>query len=272
MQGNRKVCAAVSALLITGVAATAAHAADPAPAPPKPCTTASFLADPFGDSLISPTPVVSVNPLKQPGADNMDLGGFYLTSDENGTAFVNIKLKNASLAMPAKTTSLSGLAYYFSYRNVDGVERFVSATISNDPTSLDDPTPNTDVAATDGKLTFGVGNIDTKTGSYSSTGSGAGTLFPGANGVVQIQLPDVFGGDTIGDLVLVAAGRADAVAVSSLPRADEAPDGADPDSETGLVSYDVPECVTPATTASAKKTRSAKRSSRKARARARARR
>src|SRR4051794_17909180 len=267
MQGNRKMCAAVSALLITGVAATAAHAADPAPPPPKPCTTASFLADPFGDSLISPTPIVSADPLMQPGADNMDLGGFYLTSDENGTGFVNIKLKNASLAMPAKTTSLSGIAYYFSYRNVDGVERFVSATISNDPTSLDDPTPNTNVAAADGALKFGVGNIDPRTGSYSTTGSGAGTLFPGPNGVVQIQLPDVFGGDTIGDLVLVAAGRTDVVAASSLPRADEAPDGADPDSETGVASYDVPQCGTPPTAASGQKTPSAKRNSRKARAR-----
>src|SRR6185503_3440067 len=100
------------------------------------------------------------------------------------------------------------------------------------------------VAATDGNLTFGVGNVDTTTGSYSTSGAGTGTLFPGKNGVVQIQLPDVFAGDTITDVVLGAFGRTDAVLVSSLPSADVAPDGGDAGTAgTGVKSYDVPTCA-----------------------------
>src|SRR3954470_18524655 len=108
MQGNRKAGAVVSALLITGVGAAAAHAADAPAPPPKPCTTASVFNDAFGDSATTPLPI-NLDQLKQPAPDNMDLGGFYLTTDENGTAFVNIKLKDANLAMPARSTSLSGI-------------------------------------------------------------------------------------------------------------------------------------------------------------------
>src|SRR3954453_16499966 len=189
MQGNRKVCAAVSALLITGVAAQAAHAPDAPPPPPKPCTTASVISDPFGDSATTPLPI-NLNQLKQPAPDNMDLGGFYLTTDENGTAFVNIKLKDANLTLPPKNTSVSGIAYYFAYYNVDGTENFVSATISNDVIDGNNPTasPNVNPTATDGILSFGVGNFDQTSGSYSTTGAGSGTLFGGKNGVVQIQL------------------------------------------------------------------------------------
>jgi hypothetical protein len=267
VQGNRKAGAVLSALLITGVGAAAAHAADTPPLPPKPCTTASVFNDPFGDSATTPLPL-NVDQLRQPAPDNMDLGGFYLTSDENGTAFVNIKLKDANLTMPAKSTSISGIAYYFSYYNVDGTENFVSATISNDVIDGNNPTaaPNTNVAATDGILAFGVGNFDTRTGSYSTTGPGTGTLFPGKNGVVQIQLPDVFAGDTITDVVLDAFGRTDAVLVSSLPSSDVAPEGGDAGTAgTGVKSYDVPTCV-PVTGASAtaKKARASKRTSRRA--------
>jgi hypothetical protein len=262
MQGNRKAGAAVSALLITGVAAAAAHAADAPAPPPKPCTTASVISDPFGDSVTTPLPL-NVDELKQPAPDNMDLGGFYLTTDENGTAFVNIKLKNANLTLPQKTTSVSGIAYYFSYYNVDGTENFVSATISNDAIDGNNPTgaPNTNVAATDGNLSFGVGNVDPTTGSYSTSGSGSGTLFPGKNGVVQIQLPDVFAGDTITDVVLGAFGRTDAVLVSSLPSSDVAPEGGDAGTAgTGIKSYDVPTCASVSSTAvSATKSRAARR-------------
>jgi hypothetical protein len=260
MQGNRKACAAVSALLITGTAATAAHAADAPAPPPKPCTSASVFADPFGDSKTTPLPV-NVDQLKQPAPDNMDLGGFYLTTDENGTAFVNIKLKNANLTLPQKSTSLSGIAYYFSYYNVDGTENFVSGTISNDAVDGNNPTasPNVNPAATDGILSFGVGTFDKTAGSYSTSGSGSGTLFPGANGVVQIQLPDVFAGDTITDAVLSAFGRTDAVIVSSLPASDQAPDGASAKTAgSGVKSYAVPTCVPLKATASARTSRAAK--------------
>ena len=262
MQGNRKIGAALSALLVTGVGATAAHAADTPAPPPAPCTTASVFSDPFGDSSTTPLPL-NVDQLKQPAPDNMDLGGFYITTDENGTAFVNIKLKDASLTLPDKSTSVSGIAYYFSYYNVDGTENFVSATISNDAIDGNNPGPPSasyNPAATDGLLSFGVGSVDTTTGSYSTSGSGSGTLFPGKNGVVQIQLPDVFAGDTITDAVLGAFGRTDAVIVSSLPSSDVAPDGGDASTPgTGVKSYDVPTCGFGATSASAKKSRAAKR-------------
>ena len=265
MQGNRKIGAALSALLITGVGAAAAHAGAPPPTPPKPCTTASFISDPFGDSATTP---LLLDQARQPAPDNMDLGGFYLTSDADGNAFVNIKLKDANLTLPQKTTSLSGIAYYFSYYNVDGTENFVSATISNDVIDGNNPTgqPNTNVAATDGILSFGVGNVDETSGSYSTSGSGTGTLFPGKNGVVQIQLPDVFAGDTITDVVLGAFGRTDAVLVSSLPLADVEPEGGDASTAgTGIKSYNVPTCTTATATASAKTSRAAKHSaSRKA--------
>src|SRR4051794_24200868 len=123
MQGTLKACVAVSALLASAAGATAAHAATA----PKPCTTASLITDPAGDQSTSPVPVGVNGVTAQPTPNNMDLTGFYVTTDSFGSATVNIRLKNASTALPPRTVSLSGISYYFVYRNIDGVQRFVSA-------------------------------------------------------------------------------------------------------------------------------------------------
>ena len=259
MQGNRKVGAALAALLVTGVGAAAAHAADPPPKPPKPCTTASLFTDPLGDASTAP-----VDQVPQPGPDNMDITGFFVTTDADGNAFANIRLKNASLTMPSKAQSLSGIAYYFVYRNVDGTERFVSATITQDAVgavlAIDPQHPGPpayDPTATDGTMAYDQGHYDRL---YQTDAENDGSFYPGPNGVVQIRLPDVFSGDTITDVMAFTYSRTDAVAVSGQSVVDAAPDDAGPATAgSGVKSYDVPACTT-TTASSAKTSRAAKRS------------
>ncbi len=173
MQGSnlrrRLALTGLLAVVLAAMPAAGALAAAPGPG----CAGVAF-TDPSGDAqdpfLGSAAPF--------PGLESLDLTKAWVRSD-GLTASVFLQVANLSGSVP---TDAEAAGWYFNYRDLDGNPRFVSASLE----------------AGSSAYTFSYGTYDANLG-YQTAGATTGEAFPGADGVLRIDLPDVYPGDVLDD-------------------------------------------------------------------------
>jgi hypothetical protein len=205
------------------VAAAPASAANPAPCNGVPLTT-----DDAGDQFFEPTGLASFNSnfnkLGHKASDSTDIVSAFFTYDAARQAlYANLKLTDATLTLPLPTDAPTGVSYYFIYY-WGGQTMFVRAT-------------NEDGSG----LTYAYGTVDSSQGTYSTVGSARGSLFPGHNGVIQIQVPARAGGK-LGEVLGSAVAASFYNQGTFINTVDTAPDGADTVDPDGY-DYTVKTCV-----------------------------
>src|SRR3954452_10522127 len=212
---------ALGALL---AAAAVALAATPASAAPVPGCAGTAFTDPAGDA-VDTTALVA-----QDGQPNLDvIVGWFL--DGGATVTANIQVANLTTDVPDTAT---GVDWYMVWTNAGGELRFVRASVA----------PGGDPAFSYGTVTVTGDNT-----LYNDVDQTSGQFFPGANGVVQIQLPSDYAAGTMkAPHALTAAEQnfsTDLVSGGRLATADNAPD------EGGGQDYTVGSCATGTSTAGA---------------------
>jgi hypothetical protein len=162
----------------------AAPATATTPPRPTPCY-AEYVTDDPGDAFFEPTGLGTLNSnfnkLGHAATAQTDVTGLFFTTakDSKGKTLVyaNLQLAQADTAIPPVTDAAGGTQLYVIY-NWNGASYYVSAT-------------NQDGSG----FTYGFGTADPANFSFSgSQGTTPGTLFPGQNGIIQIQIPTTKGG------------------------------------------------------------------------------
>jgi hypothetical protein len=208
-----------AAAVVAGIAAlpTAPAAALDDTKPEVGCAGLAF-SDPAGDAI---NDFVGLG-LAPPAPPDRDITGGFFRFDARGlTANMRIADLPASSAgeagADAGSTGLTGVNYYFFYRAGDRV-RFVDAAFDG------------------GEFTYHYGTFDENSGLLTNDGDTRGKLFPGANGIIQIEVPAAAGGATGTVLASPYAEVDNRIGVLIAP-ADQAPDSLRGES------YTVGECV-----------------------------
>lgn len=162
----------LSLLALGAVTAVPARAVDAAK--PTACNGV-HATDPAGDQELNP--LFPAGSTTQPA--NMDATGLFFNhrADKDGKPVLtaNISVANLDQSVPAATDSQGGVYYYVIYSYADAV-KFVAAH-------------NTGSA-----IEYEFGTIDPDLGTYTTDGSTTGAFFEGADGVVQIDVPEAVGG------------------------------------------------------------------------------
>ena len=180
-------------------AAAAALACAPALAQdevkPVPGCAGEAFTDPRGDQVEE-----QLVGLGQRGPDNTDItAGFFRV--DNGVVTANIRVADLSTTAPAFTSGLGWFMYYVA----NGALRFVAAETER------------------GQVTYSHGTLDRSSGLFTTDGPTTGRFFDGADGVVQIQIPDAAGG-TPGTMLTSPYAEVDIRTLLIVSPADQAPD------------------------------------------------
>ncbi len=185
--------AAVAAALavLPGTPATAQGPDKPVPG----CAGQSF-SDPRGDQVDDPLGLG----FGSKGADNVDVTGGFFRFD-GGVVTANIQVANLTMDLPPLAMGIN----YFMYFTAGGALRFVSAE-SNGET-----------------VTYNFGTLNRSTGLFTTDGQTRGALFPGADGLIQIVVPEGAGGKA-GQTLASPYAEADSQTLLLVSPADRAPD------------------------------------------------
>src|SRR3954462_13549542 len=185
-------------------AAAAALLATPAWAAPVPGCAGTAFTDAAGDA--TDTTVSGVDGKGQPNLDV--LSGFFLA--DGGTVTANIQVANLTTDVTATAT---GVDWYMIWTNAAGALKFVRASVA----------PGGDPA-----FSYGTATVTDNNTLYQDEGEASGQFFPGANGVVQIQVPGDLAGGTLKAPQAISAAEQQfntpAVSGGRLATADNAPD------------------------------------------------
>jgi hypothetical protein len=159
---------ALCALAIAAVAALVAVPAFADPAKPTPCDGKYVVNDPAGDQGFSEEgQQVFATP------ENTDVLGYFYTVDGD-KVMANIVVSNLDTAPMFYATR------YRAYQTVGGVVHYVQALVDSSGATY---------SYGEELVLPGAGST-----SYTNDGDTTGTLFEGANGIIQIVLPPDFGG------------------------------------------------------------------------------
>jgi hypothetical protein len=165
-------------------------------AAPPVCGT--FFEDPAGDDSVTPAGLPdSLYPLGRTNyGRNMDLTGFYLSTDASGVVRANFQLAIAELTVPGMAFSWSGLRYQFRYASGAGTGTGLAvAELRVDrqkrPLDLIPPSEST------GTMVYNNGETE-------------GDIYPGWGGVVSVVASGLHPGDQI------AITEGDGVVIKSL--------------------------------------------------------
>src|SRR3954451_10282223 len=184
-------------------AAAAALLATPAWAAPVPGCAGTAFTDAAGDAADT---TVFVSQDAQPNLDI--LAGWF--DSAAGTVTANIQVANLTTDVPGTAT---GVDWYMVWTNAAGALKFVRASVA----------PGGDPA-----FSYGTATVTGNNTLYQDEGEASGQFFPGANGVVQIQVPGDLAGGTLKapHAITAAEQQFDTPAVSGgrLATADNAPD------------------------------------------------
>jgi hypothetical protein len=188
--------ALAAAALAAAVALPAATATAQDEAKPVPGCAGQSFTDPRGDQVDDPLGLG----LGGKGADNVDIvGGFF--RQDGGVVTANIQVANLTMDVPELATGLN----YYMYYAVAGALRFVSAESDGET------------------VVYSFGTLDTNTGLFMTDGETRGKVFPGPDGVIQIEVPAAAGGKA-GTILASPYAEADNQTLLLVSPADQAPD------------------------------------------------
>ena len=225
---RRSGLTAAAALML---AAAPAHAVDAVT--PAPCN-GIHQDDAAGDAKLVPQAGfgLPIEPGAKKGPDETDITGLFFNyragKDGKKVLTANVQVAKLSKEVPSPPDSSGGIAWYviFTY---DGKTRFLRAH-----------------NMTGDEVTYAYGTIDPDLGTYTTDGETVGAFFEGANGVVQMDVPEEVGGklgQELGGAVAIAdvfsGGPDDVSGINN--HVDTAPDDASATTPNGQA-YTVTEC------------------------------
>lgn len=188
--------AAVAAAVAAAFGALSADTALAQEAKPVPGCAGLAFTDPRGDQVDDPLGLG----LGSQGPANVDVTGGFFRSD-GGVVTANIQIADLTMDVPEAATGVS----YYMYYSVGDALRFVSAESDGET------------------VAYSFGRLDPASGLFTTEGETRGRLFPGPDGVVQVEVPPPAGGSA-GTTLASPYAESDSQTFLLVSPADQAPD------------------------------------------------